>query len=84
MNENETHIKDIRIYQAVSKLSHPIADSTHDISKIAFYVLEVETIPYQRGDIDERRSDRPGLSFKLPLQSERNRGRFKRYEEIRS
>ena len=43
MNENETHIKDIRIYQAVSKLSHPIADSTHDISKIAFYVLEVET-----------------------------------------
>ena len=43
MNENETYIKDIRIYQAVSKLSHPIADSTHDISKIAFYVLEVET-----------------------------------------
>ena len=43
MNEKDTYIKDIRIYQAVSKLSHPIADSTHDISKIAFYVLEVET-----------------------------------------
>lgn len=43
MNENETYIKDIRIYQAVSKLSHPIADSTHDISKVAFYVLEIET-----------------------------------------
>ena len=43
MNDNDTYIKDIRIYQAVSKLSHPIADSTHDISKIAFYVLEVET-----------------------------------------
>ena len=43
MNENETYIKDIRIYQTVSKLSHPIADSTHDISKIAIYVLEVET-----------------------------------------
>ena len=53
MNENETYIKDIRIYQAVSKLSHPIADSTHDISKIAFYV-------------------RSGISFKLPLQPERN------------
>jgi len=38
-----TQIKDIRIYQATSKLSHPIADSTHDISKIAFYVLELET-----------------------------------------
>ena len=43
MNKEDTLIKDIRIYQAVSKLSHPIADSTHDISKIAFYVLEVET-----------------------------------------
>ena len=43
MNSGDTHIKDIRIYQAVSTLSHPIADATHDISKIAFYVLEVET-----------------------------------------
>ena len=66
MNENETHIKDIRIYQAVSKLSHPI-----------------DCFLRSRGR-DERRSDRSGLSFKLPLQSERNRGRFKRYEEIRS
>lgn len=43
MNVTETKIKDIRIYQAVSKISQPIADATHDISKIAFYVLEVET-----------------------------------------
>ena len=42
MIETQTKIKDIRIYQAVSKLSRPIADATHDISKIAFYVLEVE------------------------------------------
>ena len=43
MNNTATGIKDIRIYQATSKLSRPIADSTHDISKIAFYILEVET-----------------------------------------
>lgn len=43
MIETQTKTKDIRIYQAVSKLSRPIADATHDISKIAFYVLEVET-----------------------------------------
>ena len=36
-------IKDMRIYSAVSSITKPIADSTHDISKIAFYVLEVET-----------------------------------------
>ncbi|MDD3212821.1 MAG: mandelate racemase/muconate lactonizing enzyme family protein, partial [Eubacteriales bacterium] len=38
-----TRIKDLRIYSAVSSITKPIADSTHDISKIAFYVLEVET-----------------------------------------
>lgn len=38
-----TRIKDIRIYTALSSITKPIADSTHDISKIAFYVLEVET-----------------------------------------
>ncbi len=43
MNKKSEEIKDIRIYQAVSQISQPIADSTHDISKIAFYVLEVET-----------------------------------------
>ena len=36
-------IRDIRIYSTVSDISKPIADSTHQISKIAFYVLEVET-----------------------------------------
>ena len=38
-----TRIKNMRIYSAISKISKPIADSTHDISKIAFYVVEVET-----------------------------------------
>lgn len=36
-------IKDVRFYRAISKISKPIADSTHTISKIAFYVVEVET-----------------------------------------
>ncbi|MCR4708139.1 MAG: mandelate racemase/muconate lactonizing enzyme family protein [Clostridiales bacterium] len=36
-------IKDLRVYSAISSITKPIADSTHDISKIAFYVLEVET-----------------------------------------
>ena len=43
MGETKTLIRDMRIYQATSSLSRPIADATHDISKIAFYVLEVET-----------------------------------------
>jgi L-alanine-DL-glutamate epimerase and related enzymes of enolase superfamily len=38
-----TRMKDIRFYRATSKISKPIADSTHTISKIAFYVVEVET-----------------------------------------
>lgn len=36
-------IKEMRIYRAVSALTQPIADATHDISEIAFYVLEVES-----------------------------------------
>lgn len=43
MNQQDTQIKNISIYQAVSQISQPIADATHDISKIAFYVLEIET-----------------------------------------
>lgn len=39
-----TRIKNARFYRAVSKISKPIADSTHTISKIAFYVAEVETM----------------------------------------
>jgi L-alanine-DL-glutamate epimerase-like enolase superfamily enzyme len=39
----EHEIKDVKIYKAVSKISKPIADSTHTISKIAFYVVEVIT-----------------------------------------
>ena len=40
---NATQIRDIRIYRAVSKISRPIADATHAISDIAFYVLELTT-----------------------------------------
>ncbi len=36
-------IKDIYIYAAKSRLSRPIADSTHDINEIKFYILEVVT-----------------------------------------
>lgn len=36
-------IKDIQLFQAVSKMSRPIADSTHDISVIKFYVVEITT-----------------------------------------
>lgn len=43
MDASKTLIKDIHIYQAVSRISKLIADATHDISKIAFYVLEVES-----------------------------------------
>lgn len=40
--QTKTRIKEVNIYNTVSTLSKPIADSTHDISKISFYVLEVE------------------------------------------
>ena len=36
-------IKDLKIYCAVSKMSKPIADATHTISDIAFYVVELTT-----------------------------------------
>lgn len=36
-------IIDLRIYRGFSKMSKPIADSTHEISKIAFYIVEVIT-----------------------------------------
>ncbi|MCR5290381.1 MAG: mandelate racemase/muconate lactonizing enzyme family protein [Treponema sp.] len=39
----QLHIKDIRIYSAISKISRSIADSTHDISTIKFYIVEVES-----------------------------------------
>lgn len=38
----KTRIKDFRFFRAVSSISKPIADSTHSISKIAFYVVELE------------------------------------------
>ena len=37
------NIKDINIYRAVLNISQPISDATHDISEIAFYILEVIT-----------------------------------------
>lgn len=39
---NKELISDVRFYKAVSKISKPIADSTHTISKIAFYIVEIE------------------------------------------
>lgn len=36
-------ISDVRIYRAVSPLSRPIADATHSLTEISFYVVEVET-----------------------------------------
>ena len=44
-----TKIKKARFYRAVSRITKPIADSTHTISKIAFYVTEVETADGVRG-----------------------------------
>ncbi|GAB3815876.1 mandelate racemase/muconate lactonizing enzyme family protein [Tessaracoccus terricola] len=38
-----SRIIDIRVYEATSSISRAISDATHDISKIAFLVLEVET-----------------------------------------
>ncbi len=35
-------IKEIRTYKAISKLSEPIADATHEISEISFLVSEIE------------------------------------------
>ncbi len=43
MQNAKLMIKDVRIYSALSKLSRPIADSTHDIPAIKFYVVELET-----------------------------------------
>ena len=38
-----SRIKDMRIYQATSEVSRPIADATHSIDEIRFYVVELET-----------------------------------------
>lgn len=37
----EYEIKDIRIYKAVSKITKPIADATHNISEISFFIIEI-------------------------------------------
>lgn len=42
-------ITDIKIYEAQSPLSKPIADSTHNIDQIAFYVVELTTLNGIRG-----------------------------------
>lgn len=38
-----TVIRDVRLYQATSQMSRPIADATHTIRDIRFYVVELET-----------------------------------------
>lgn len=45
----KTRIKDIRLFRATSTLTKPIADSTHSIDKIAFYVVETELENNVRG-----------------------------------
>ena len=42
-------IKDIHLYSAVSTLSRPIADATHTISQIKFYIVEIITEAGIRG-----------------------------------
>ena len=42
-SQNPHTIKDLYLYRAVSQISRPIADATHTISEIAFYVVEVVT-----------------------------------------
>lgn len=46
---NRTKIIGADFYRAVSKISRPIADSTHTISKIAFYVMELTLENGQKG-----------------------------------
>lgn len=41
---DHSRISDIRIFETTSRMSRPIADATHDISSIGFFVLEVETV----------------------------------------
>ena len=48
MNVKEK-IKDIHFYRAVSDISRPIADSTHTISQIGFYIVELMTAEGVRG-----------------------------------
>ena len=42
-------IKNIEIYSAVSKMTKNIADSTHDISVIKFYIVEITTMDGVKG-----------------------------------
>lgn len=37
-------IREMRIYKALSEISKSISDATHDISEIAFYVVEIESM----------------------------------------
>jgi L-alanine-DL-glutamate epimerase-like enolase superfamily enzyme len=45
----KNRIKDIRLYRAVSTITQPIADSTHQISEIKFYIVEAVTGAGQSG-----------------------------------
>ena len=36
-------IREVNVYSATSLLSRPIADATHEISEIKFYIMEVIT-----------------------------------------
>ncbi|HSB62049.1 MAG TPA: mandelate racemase/muconate lactonizing enzyme family protein [Vicinamibacteria bacterium] len=45
-----TAIKAVRLFRAVSPLSRPIADSTHEIGEIAFLVTRVELVSGETGE----------------------------------
>ncbi|WP_156253363.1 mandelate racemase/muconate lactonizing enzyme family protein [Pseudactinotalea terrae] len=40
---DDSLIADLRTYEVTSRVSRPVADATHEISRIAFLVLEVQT-----------------------------------------
>ena len=63
MNVKEK-IKDIHFYRAVSDISRPIADSTHTISQIGFYIVELMTAEGVRGQGYVLR-ERSGMSAAL-------------------
>jgi hypothetical protein len=46
-----TKIKDIRFFKAISPLSRPIADSTHQIEQIAVIVARLELETGTTGDL---------------------------------
>ena len=47
---NSTAIKDISFYRALSPISRPIADATHEISEIAIFVTRIQLASGEVGE----------------------------------